>query len=114
MTRLAQWMDRAMEGLWLAALVYTPLFFNVYSSRVFEPDKVALLRSIVALAAVCWAIKALERWRVRPDVPIPLDAEVGGEGIKDDPAIPQNGRGKVRAWWRVPWCCHCCSMRPGI
>ncbi len=102
MTRLAQWMDRAIEGLWLAALVYTPLFFNVYSSRVFEPDKVALLRAIVALAAVCWAIKTLEHRRVPQDAITQPDAEVDSAGVKDDPASYQNGQGKVGAWWRAP------------
>ena len=37
-TKLDQWCDSVLEAGWLAALVVAPLFFNVFSSRVFEPD----------------------------------------------------------------------------
>jgi tetratricopeptide (TPR) repeat protein len=37
-----------------------PLFFNVYTSRVFEPDKIALLRSLVLIMAVAWLVKLFE------------------------------------------------------
>ena len=46
-----------MEAAWLLALIVTPLFFNVYSSRVFEPDKIALLRSLALIAAAAWLVK---------------------------------------------------------
>ncbi len=36
-----------LEAGWLLAAVITPLFFDVYSAQIFEPDKVALLRSLV-------------------------------------------------------------------
>src|SRR5574337_122300 len=42
-TRFARFL---IEAGWLAAVVVVPLFFNVYSSRVFEPDKLTTLRSI--------------------------------------------------------------------
>ena len=45
---------------WLAAAVLVPLFFNVYSSRVFEPDKISLLRSIALIMAVAWLVKLFE------------------------------------------------------
>lgn len=59
-TRLSVFCDRIIEAGWLAALVVVPLFFNVYSSRVFEPDKLTLLRSLVLLMALAWVIKTLE------------------------------------------------------
>jgi len=69
-TRAAVLCDQVIEAGWLVALIVVPLFFNVYSSRVFEPDKLALLRSIATLMAVAWIIKAIEeglpegaRWR---------------------------------------------------
>ncbi len=52
--------DRVIEAGWLAAAVFTPLYFNVYSSRVFEPDKISLLRNIVLMMTLAWAIKLIE------------------------------------------------------
>lgn len=49
-----------MEAGWIAAIITTPLFFNVFSSRIFEPDKITLLRSISLLILVSWIVKALE------------------------------------------------------
>lgn len=54
LTRLSRFCDRLIEGGWLAALVVTPLFFNLLSARNFEPDKAALLRAIVLVALVGW------------------------------------------------------------
>jgi tetratricopeptide (TPR) repeat protein len=52
------------ESCWLAALVVAPLFFNVHSARVFEPDKSALLRALAALALAAWlADGGLGGWR---------------------------------------------------
>jgi hypothetical protein len=45
-TKLDRWCTSIIEAGWLAALIVAPLFFNVYSSRVFEPDKISLIRSI--------------------------------------------------------------------
>jgi len=58
-TRLAQYAARWIEAGWLAAVIVVPLFFDVWSNRVFEPDKLTLLRSlaltIVAAAIIVWA-----------------------------------------------------------
>jgi hypothetical protein len=40
-TKLSRFCDGIMEAAWLAALIVVPLFFDVYSSRIFEPDKIA-------------------------------------------------------------------------
>jgi tetratricopeptide (TPR) repeat protein/O-antigen ligase len=37
-----------------------PLFFDVYSSRVFEPDKITLVRSLAVLMCAAWLIKQLD------------------------------------------------------
>lgn len=55
--RLSLFCDRVIEAGWLASAVTVPLFFNVFSSRVFEPDKLTLLRSIVFIMAAAWLIK---------------------------------------------------------
>jgi tetratricopeptide (TPR) repeat protein len=47
----------------LAALVSVPLYFNIYSSRVFEPDKLIVLRSIVLLMCFAYVVKVLEARR---------------------------------------------------
>jgi GNAT superfamily N-acetyltransferase len=59
-TRLSRICDTLIEAGWLIALIVTPLFFNTYSSRVFEPDKLHLLRSIALLVAVVWIIQLLD------------------------------------------------------
>jgi tetratricopeptide (TPR) repeat protein len=48
---------------WLAAALIAPLFFNVYSSRVFEPDKIAAVRSVVLIMLVAWIVKLFETGR---------------------------------------------------
>ncbi|MFQ5569871.1 MAG: O-antigen ligase family protein [Rhodothermales bacterium] len=64
-TRLSLFCNRIIEAGWLAALVVVPLYFNPFSSRVFEPDKIALLRSIAVIMGWAWVIKAGETWRMR-------------------------------------------------
>ncbi|MBW7884962.1 MAG: O-antigen ligase family protein [Caldilineaceae bacterium] len=56
-TKVDQWCDAVLEAGWLAALVVTPLFFNVFSSRVFEPDKISLVRTIALIMSVAWLAK---------------------------------------------------------
>ena len=59
-TRLSVLCDKVLEAGWLLALIVTPLFFNVYSSRVFEPDKLSILRSIALVMIVIWIIKVID------------------------------------------------------
>ena len=60
MTKLGVFCEKLIEAGWLAAVIVTPLFFNVFSDRTFEPDKLTLLRSIALVMAVAWIIKVLE------------------------------------------------------
>jgi len=59
-TKLGAFCDKLIEAGWLAAIIIVPLFFNVYSSRTFEPDKLTLLRSIALVMAAAWIVKVLE------------------------------------------------------
>ncbi|MFQ5594295.1 MAG: tetratricopeptide repeat protein [Anaerolineae bacterium] len=59
-TKLSVFCDYVIEAGWLAAVITVPLFFNVYSSRVFEPDKLTLLRSIALFMALAWLVKVLD------------------------------------------------------
>ena len=66
-TKLSVFCDKIIEAGWLAAIIVVPLFFNVYSDRTFEPDKLTLLRSIALVMAVAWGIKMLETgsWKLK-------------------------------------------------
>jgi tetratricopeptide (TPR) repeat protein/O-antigen ligase len=68
-TKLSVLCDRILEAGWLLALIIAPLFFNVYSSRVFEPDKLSIVRSIALIMIVAWLVKVLDgsRWGLRRD-----------------------------------------------
>ena len=59
-TKLSRICDGVIEAGWLAALVVTPLFFNTFSNRVFEPDKLHLLRSIALVMAAVWIVQLLD------------------------------------------------------
>ncbi|MGC9359681.1 MAG: O-antigen ligase family protein [Anaerolineae bacterium] len=60
-TRLSVFCEAVIEAGWLLAALVAPLFFDVYSQRVFEPDKIGLVRSIATIMAAVWAIWLLER-----------------------------------------------------
>ncbi len=60
-TKLSRFAEGLMEAAWLAAVVLTPLFFNIYSSRIFEPEKLALLRSLALVILACWLMILIEK-----------------------------------------------------
>jgi tetratricopeptide (TPR) repeat protein len=59
-TKLSLLCEKIIEGGWLAALILVPVFFNIYSARTFEPDKLTLMRSIALVMALAWLIKVAE------------------------------------------------------
>jgi hypothetical protein len=59
-SRLAIFCDKLLEVCWLAALIVVPLYFDIYSSRVFEPDKLSLLRSLALVMIGAWIVKQTE------------------------------------------------------
>ena len=60
-SKLSQWCDGLIEAGWLAAIIAIPLFFNIHSDRVFEPDKITLLRSIAVMMSVAWLVKFFDQ-----------------------------------------------------
>lgn len=60
-TRLSILCDKVIEAGWLAVIVLVPLWFNIYSARSFEPDKITLMRSIAIVMALAWLIKVAEQ-----------------------------------------------------
>jgi tetratricopeptide (TPR) repeat protein len=59
-TKLSAFCDKVLEIGWLLAVIITPLLFNVYSSRVFEPDKLTTLRTVAVIMAAVWVVKLIE------------------------------------------------------
>jgi tetratricopeptide (TPR) repeat protein len=64
-----------MEAAWLAAVILVPVFFNVFSSRIFEPDKIAILRSLALLILGSWAVKILAEGGIRWNLFHPQEGE---------------------------------------
>lgn len=60
-TKLSRWCSGFIEAGWLAAVIVVPLFFNIHSDRVFEPDKLTLLRSIALMMSVAWVVRFVDR-----------------------------------------------------
>jgi len=63
--KLSTYCEGIIEAAWLAAIILVPLFFNIYSSRIFEPDKLALLRSLALLILGAWGVKLLAEGGIR-------------------------------------------------
>lgn len=64
-SKLSRLCDGILEAGWLFAIVATPLFFNIHTERVFEPDKLTLLRSIALFMALIWLVRFVDQrgWR---------------------------------------------------
>jgi hypothetical protein len=58
-SRLTLYCQGIIDAGCLFAVILTPLFFNVHSARVFEPDKVALLRALTGCVLAAWLVKAV-------------------------------------------------------
>ena len=59
-TKLSRLCLGVMEAAWLAAISIVPIFFNIYSSRIFEPDKIAILRSLALITLAAWAVRLVD------------------------------------------------------
>lgn len=87
-SKLSRYCEAILEASWLGAIIIVPLFFNVYSARVFEPDKLTFLRSIALVMIFAWLVKIIdgqewkswpplkELWRVPLVAPITILAVV--------------------------------------
>ena len=63
-TKVQRYCESVIEAGWLAALIIAPLFFNTFSSRVFEPDKISLIRSISLVMLLAYLVKVLDGGRL--------------------------------------------------
>ena len=60
-TKIGAFCDKILEAGWLLAIVAVPSFFNIYSSRVYEPDKLTFLRSLAVFMLAAWLIRLIEQ-----------------------------------------------------
>ena len=60
-TKIGAFCDKVLEAGWLIALITVPTFFNIYSTRVYEPDKLTFLRSVAILMIAVWLIRLVEQ-----------------------------------------------------
>ncbi|MFQ5342699.1 MAG: O-antigen ligase family protein [Anaerolineae bacterium] len=56
-TPVARLCDALIEAGLLIAIIVAPLYFNPRTEHTFEPDKAALLRSVMLIAFLAWLIK---------------------------------------------------------
>lgn len=96
-SRFESYLNGVIEAGWLAALVIAPLFFNVFSSRVFEPDKVSLIRSIALIMLIAWLVKLVETGRAWLPAYRP-------PGVTDAAAVEGEAPVATKWWqfWRIP------------
>jgi tetratricopeptide (TPR) repeat protein len=64
-SRFRRWLDYVIEGGWLLAVVLITLYFNIYTkdSRIFEPQKALVLRTLVTFMLAAWAVRTLDENR---------------------------------------------------
>lgn len=100
-SKIQNYCESTIEACWLAALVVTPLFFNVYSSRVFEPDKISLLRSIALVMLLAYLVKLLDGGRLW--LPASGDASAGRSQLADGSGAQLAvGRKQLAGLWKQP------------
>lgn len=77
-SRLAAACTAGIEACWLTALVVSALFFNTHSTRIFEPDKLAVVRTLALVVAALAATRAVDAgWNpLRQKFPKPTAASV--------------------------------------
>jgi tetratricopeptide (TPR) repeat protein len=83
-TKLSTFCDKIIEAGWLAAVITVPLYFNIYSARTFEPDKITLLRSLVLVMILAWLISIIEK------------------GMSDSDEAGLSVTRRVRQWLKIP------------
>ncbi len=86
-TKLSRFCEGIIEAAWIMAIILVPVFFNVYSSRIFEPDKVAILRSLALIILGAWIIKLVEEGK--PRLPEQREGQTWFRAILRTPLIPQ-------------------------
>ncbi len=96
-SKIQAWCEHIIEAGWLAALIVAPLFFNVFSSRVFEPDKISLVRSVALVMFLAYLV------RLADGGPFWLPAySANGESAPADGENPASQRSGLARFVRIP------------
>ncbi len=121
MTKFRRVLDHILEGGWLLAVVLITLYFNIYTkdSRIFEPQKALILRTLVTLMLAVWAVRtldenrerlSLERWWKTAVIIIGIVSAVAAVGLFalelqtwQDPLAGMVGASEVTTATRVFW-----------
>jgi tetratricopeptide (TPR) repeat protein len=64
-TKLGALCDKILEAGWLVAIMTVPVFFNIHSQRIYEPDKLTFLRSVAVFMIAVWLIRLIEQGGAR-------------------------------------------------
>jgi tetratricopeptide (TPR) repeat protein len=64
-TKLGALCDWVLEAGWLVAIMTVPVFFNIHSQRIYEPDKLTFLRSVALFMIAVWLIRLVEQGGTR-------------------------------------------------
>ncbi len=100
-TKIQQYCESVIEAGWLAALIIAPLFFNTYSSRVFEPDKISLVRTISLVMLLAYFVKIIDGGRLW--LPAGAGASQPSNRIPPASAGPQpRFEWRLGSLWRQP------------
>lgn len=94
-SKIQAWCEGIIEAGWLAALIVAPLFFNVYSSRVFEPDKISLVRSIALVMLLAYLVKLADGGQAWLPAHSATDRETATTAVDGTPWY--------RRLWRAPF-----------
>ena len=70
-----------VEAAWLLAVTCVPVYFNIYSSRSFEPDKVAVLTVLAGVIAAAWLARVLAGGSFWPPAASPGGHHRAGIGL---------------------------------
>ncbi len=100
-TKIQKYCESVIEAGWLAALIIAPLFFNTYSSRVFEPDKISLIRTISLVMLLAYLVKIVDGGRLW----LPAGARMPNAGERTPSASENehpNFQWKLGTLWKQP------------
>lgn len=100
-SKIQKYCEGVIEAGWLAALIVAPLFFNSYSSRVFEPDKISLIRTISLVMLLAFLVKIVDGGRLwLPRVGGTPESGSNVTMVGDDSPTRINWR--PAGFWKVP------------
>jgi len=92
LTKLGKLSNNVIESGWILSLTLIPLFFNPYSQqagRIFEGNKVFLLRSITLIMLLAWIVKLIE---TRKSGNSPFATRLNGAVRPDEPSFGRVGQ----------------------